>query len=104
MVVDSIGPDDDHAHAVSIDTTGRIVLAGETRISGGEVDATVTRYLASGTPDPSFGQAGHGIYFPGGFSSATAFSILADGRLLGGVSAPRSSFLVRLLTAVPKAP
>ena len=45
------------AHAVGIDSTGRIVVAGEHIVSG-VYTSTVLRYAADGTPDATFGSGG----------------------------------------------
>jgi uncharacterized delta-60 repeat protein len=46
-----------YAHAVGIDSEGRIVVAGEHIVSG-VYTSTVTRWNADGTPDSDFGDAG----------------------------------------------
>jgi len=46
-----------YAHAVGVDSQGRIVVAGE-HIESGVYTSTVTRFNADGTPDDSFGDAG----------------------------------------------
>jgi uncharacterized delta-60 repeat protein len=45
----------DYGRAVVADTTGRIVVAGDTEVGG---DIVLARYLADGTLDPSFGTGG----------------------------------------------
>jgi uncharacterized delta-60 repeat protein len=97
LVVDSIGSDDDEGNAVIVDGAGRIVVAGETRVSGSEVRLAVGRYLSNGTPDAGFGQAGHGIYLPGGFVYGHAVAVQPDGRLLVGGAVSGGALLVRLL-------
>lgn len=51
-------PDDDHLCDVTIDGTGRIVVAGTTDGVAGDRDIFVARLLANGTPDATFGTGG----------------------------------------------
>jgi uncharacterized delta-60 repeat protein len=63
LVVTSFGRDPDSAHAVAVDSRGRIVVAGHTRIA--DVNCTIqcvqlrlVRYLPNGRIDSSFGTPG----------------------------------------------
>ena len=56
-VTTAIGGDDDRAHAMVIDGSGRIVVAGYALI-GSDNDFALVRYNADGTLDTSFGTGG----------------------------------------------
>ncbi len=56
-VTTAVGPSDDIAHAVAIDTSGRIVVAGEAR-NGSDRDFAVVRYNSNGSLDTTFGVGG----------------------------------------------
>ncbi|WP_298622295.1 DUF4347 domain-containing protein, partial [uncultured Zoogloea sp.] len=90
MVTTAIGSGDDEAHAVALQSEGRILVAGFTQ-NGLHRDFALVRYLADGTLDTSFG-GGDGIVTTdlGGGSGDEAWSMVVqtDGRIvLGGTSA-----------------
>ena len=90
IVTTAIGSSDDEAHAVALQSDGRIVVAGFTT-SGIQRDFALVRYLADGTLDTTFG-GGDGIVTTDIGSSSTdeAWSMVVqtDGRIvLGGNSA-----------------
>ncbi|WP_284186858.1 cadherin domain-containing protein, partial [Zoogloea oryzae] len=90
MVTTAIGSGDDEAHAVALQSDGRILVAGFTQ-NGLHRDFALVRYLADGTLDTSFG-GGDGIVTTDIGSSSTdeAWSMVVqtDGRIvLGGTSA-----------------
>lgn len=68
---------DDEAAAVTIDSRGRIVVAGATVNTpfgegsslDGVGDFAVARYLPDGTPDPSFGDGGKRVVDVGGYDA-----------------------------------
>ena len=77
----------DAAMSVAIDASGRIVVAGSTNVSGGQVDFALARYLADGQPDVSFGTQGTGkvitdIGGTGTEDMANSIKIDASGRIV----------------------
>lgn len=79
----------DTGRAVEIQSDGNILVAGELS-TGAHKDAMVLRYLANGSLDPSFGQAGLATYAGKGRADDWAFDLALqpDGRILvtGGAS------------------
>jgi uncharacterized delta-60 repeat protein/uncharacterized repeat protein (TIGR01451 family) len=71
MVTTSIGADYDEAWALCLQPDGRIVAAGASEAPGYSQIALV-RYLADGSPDPTFGAAGIVTTAPGGGTSSYA--------------------------------
>lgn len=75
----------DRAHDVAVDSQGRIVVAGFSRLGGGDNGAVIARYLPDGSLDLSFGQEGT---VASGFGIHIAIDsqdrILATGGLDGG--------------------
>jgi uncharacterized delta-60 repeat protein len=72
---------------LAVDREGRILLAAGGRDSiPGDRDAIVTRLLADGSPDPSFGDRGvASVDLGGAYDAAAAVAVAADGRVvLGG--------------------
>lgn len=54
-----IGPFSDLARRVAFDGLGRVVLVGDTEITGtGETDIAIVRYKTNGSPDGDFGNSG----------------------------------------------
>ncbi|HMC09985.1 MAG TPA: hypothetical protein VKH44_01795, partial [Pirellulaceae bacterium] len=98
---------DSIANAVTVDASGKIVVAGSARIgSGGSAttDLAVARFNADGTVDSSFGASGEAIIgFAGGIASGNAVTIDASGRIVVAGSASAGSFnelaAVRLTSA-----
>ena len=78
IVVTVIGPADDRAYSVNVQTDGRILLAG---LSNN--DFSLVRYNSNGSLDTSFG--GDGIVttdIAGGTDLGRAMTILSDGKIL----------------------
>ena len=101
-VVTAIGGNFNGAHAVAIDSDGKIVAAGVAVDDGGGIhyyaDIALARYNENGLLDSSFG--GDGMVrtaFPGSNSTASALAIQADGRIVaaGTKSDPGEFALVR---------
>jgi uncharacterized delta-60 repeat protein len=66
------------AHAVGIDSTGRIVVAGE-HIASGVYTSNVLRYAADGMPDATFGSGGTlAIEWDGAGNSGFLGSLIVD--------------------------
>jgi len=85
FVVDPMSGNDARAHAIAIDASGRIVVAGES-IVGGAADFAVLRLEADGTADAGFGSAGRAYAGFGVNSLDEAYGVaaLADGRIVVG--------------------
>ncbi|MEW6210041.1 MAG: hypothetical protein AB1631_16865 [Acidobacteriota bacterium] len=83
IITDFFG-DDNSAHAVAIQSDGRIVAAGEAFNPGNSTyDFALTRYNADGSLDTSFGSSGRATAdFLGGTDSARAIAIQSDGRIV----------------------
>lgn len=84
VVVTSLGPLDDAATTAVLQPDGRVVVGGYTRNAGSSFYAfALARYLADGTPDGDFGNAGVTLTeFPSGFASIHRLALQPDGRLL----------------------
>lgn len=93
-VVHDLGSDGDAPFAMLVQSDGRIVLAGQMIGPDGSYDFALARYLADGTVDSSFGQAGVSrIDFAGSFDQAFAVAQQADGMLVvGGVGTQGYTF------------
>jgi uncharacterized delta-60 repeat protein len=61
LVSTDFGGSSDCAYGVTIQADDKIVVAGETRGTDGNIDVGVARYEADGTPDASFGPDGTGL-------------------------------------------
>jgi uncharacterized delta-60 repeat protein len=87
VVTDFFG-DDNQAHAVAIQTDGRIVVAGQAHTVTGHDDFAVVRHNADGSIDTGFGATGKiTTDFFGANDSANAVAIQKDGRIvLAGVA------------------
>ena len=84
----------DTAYAVAVQPDGKIVVAGTAAMTGTGQDFAVARYLDSGAPDPTFGQATGKVTTAFGADSDTAYTLLLqpDGKIvLGGDSNQGSS-------------
>jgi len=82
-VTTSVGPGEDGAYAVALQSDGKIVAAGAT-FDGSNKDIALLRYNSDGTLDPTFG-AGSGIVTSAigmGDDSANAVAIQPDGKIL----------------------
>ena len=76
---------DDWARAVVVQPDGKLVTAGYADVGGGGGAFCVSRFLADGRPDLSFGSAGTGAVLTAvGPTDAEAFAVLlqADGRIV----------------------
>jgi uncharacterized delta-60 repeat protein len=82
-VTTTVGASDDQAYAVAIQPNGRIVVAGDARNGGGNLDVAVVRYLAGGGLDGTFGVGGR-VTTPIGAGDDTARDLLLqpDGKLV----------------------
>lgn len=77
--IDQIGP-----HRMITQPDGRIVVIGQSG-SGGQCDFTVSRYLAGGEPDTTFGEEGVAVTDLGGHGDYPMAVLLDDaGRILVG--------------------
>ena len=82
IVTTSIGSGYDYAHALVIQSDGKIVVAGSSS-NGSKYNFALVRYNANGTLDTGFGTGGI-VTTPigSGFDSAYALGIDTDGRIL----------------------
>jgi uncharacterized delta-60 repeat protein len=106
-VVTHVGGDVSHdvANSVAIDSAGRIVATGSSRMGGGGTDFTLVRYRPSGTLDPSF--SGDGVvrtaFGPNSEDSATSVAIDSAGRIVaaGGARTPGADGQVAVARYLP---
>jgi uncharacterized delta-60 repeat protein len=85
------GNGNDYAHALSIQSDGRIVAAGSSD-NGSKYDFALVRYNANGTLDTGFGTGGIVITPIGsGFDIAYALGIQPDGRIVAAGSSDNGS-------------
>jgi len=82
IVVTDIGGNDDRIHAMTLDTGGRIVVAGSSH-NGINNDFALARYTASGTLDGNFGNGGI-VTTPIGGGEDIAYSVVIqpDGKIV----------------------
>lgn len=105
-VVTTIGSGASAANALALQSDGKIVAAGEA--TGNNSDFAAARYLANGSLDPGFCNAGRAVVPVGsGVDSANGVAVQSDGKIvLAGNTHNGSNYdvgLVRLLgTAVPE--
>lgn len=77
-----VASSEDYAHAVALQSDGKILTVGTTAISAGTVVA-LTRHLRDGGLDPSFGNGGKVITQVGARGdSARAVAVQADGKIV----------------------
>ena len=83
-VTSPIGPGDDVALAVTIDSQGRIVAAGRAENGSGDSDVAVARYDVNGNPDTTFNASGEATapFNAGAFDRAAAVTIDSQGRIV----------------------
>jgi uncharacterized delta-60 repeat protein len=74
-------------HAVTLDSEGRIVVAGSLGDSHELQDVFVARYLGDGTLDPSFGDAGIVVHDLGASETCSDVLVRPSGEVLCGVDA-----------------
>jgi uncharacterized delta-60 repeat protein len=90
-VVTPLGGVDSQANAVALQADGRIVVAGS---AGGLM--AIARFNSDGTLDTTFNAGAGYRTIGGGFTSATALAIQADGKIVAGGDASGSFGFVRL--------
>ena len=82
VVVSSVGPSEDYAHAVAVQADGKVVTVGTTATNVGTVVA-LTRHLRDGTLDTSFGTGGEAVVQVGARGdNARAVAIQPDGKIV----------------------
>lgn len=88
IVTTPVGSLDDFANGLGIQSDGKIVVAGETSVTGSNDDFAVVRYNTDGSPDITFGTGGIVTTSVGsGTDGAYAMGIQSDGKIvLGGYS------------------
>jgi uncharacterized delta-60 repeat protein len=92
----------DGANAVVIQDDGRIVAAGFAQPPGGaDVDFAVVRYLADGSPDPSFGTGGIVTTDVSGNDAALDVVVQEDGKIVAAGRAVRRGFDFALTRYLP---
>ena len=99
-VIISAGTDDDAAHAIALQSDGKIILVGEA-VDATLPDFAVVRLNADGTLDNSFGSGGKVITPMGAdYDYAYAVVIQSDGRIVvgGTANSPADFALARYLT------
>ncbi len=81
----------DIAHAVLVDSQGRLVVGGSAQDGGGSGEGVILRYLPDGSPDTSFGGDGQvtltgpaGNFGIASMAFDSSGSIVAVGQVLGG--------------------
>ncbi|MBI4658648.1 MAG: VCBS repeat-containing protein [Verrucomicrobia bacterium] len=91
-VTASFGSGDDYAHAVAVQSDGKIVVVGYAASGGGKNDFALARYNADGSLDTNFGPNANGKVttdFGGNNDSAVAVALQPDGKILvAGSSLP----------------
>jgi uncharacterized delta-60 repeat protein len=92
------------ASAVAIDSSGRILVAGDSQQYFGGDDSVLVRFNADGTPDTTFGSGGVAtIGFRGTLSGAAGIAIDSSGRIVlagttGGNFTTGTDFFVARMT------
>lgn len=85
IVITSVNPYIDYAHALTIQQDGKIVVAGATSGTGLQNDFLLVRYNPDGTLDGSFGIDGHIItQVSAGYETIYAVRLQPDGKLVAG--------------------
>ena len=77
----AIGSSDDIAYSVALQTDGKIVVAGQSDISG-NIDFALARYNTDGAPDNSFDTDGKLTISIGFAQTKTALAIQSNGKIL----------------------
>jgi uncharacterized delta-60 repeat protein len=87
-------------NAISLQSDGKVIAAGQFQSSGGDYDALAVRYNADGSLDQSFGVGGRFILpVPNSYENIGAVAIQADGNIVlgGSISAAGAyAFVVRV--------
>src|SRR6185369_12913605 len=83
-VITDVSMNFDEAHAVAVQSDGKIVVAGFAQPSEDDSrDFAVLRYSSTGTPDSGFGFEGRVLTdFFGGLDEADAVAIQPDGKII----------------------
>ncbi len=82
-VITDFSGDGDYAHAVTLQSDGKIVVAGETTSGTGNHDFGLARYNADGSLDPTFGTGGKVTTdFFRDVDSASGLALQADGKIM----------------------
>src|SRR5436190_2126793 len=100
-VTTDFGTSADDAYAMTVQSDGKIVLAGHASSEGSFFDFAVARYSPDGSLDSGFGANHDGrviVDFAGAFDQATGVAVQADGRIVvGGVATVGDDGLFALL-------
>ncbi|WP_328874619.1 calcium-binding protein [Streptomyces sp. NBC_00287] len=88
---------EDYAHAVTLQSDGKIVVAGRSELPGEGWHFTVARYAADGSLDTGFGDGGRLRTEFGSASEAHAVAVQSDGRIVAAGEAGGRFALVRYL-------
>jgi uncharacterized delta-60 repeat protein len=87
ITVTSVSSNDDFAYDLALQTDGRIVVAGGGRGGPSDVlmDTAVTRFLANGTLDSTFGTNGSVVIdYAGDYDLGKSVAIQSDGKIIVG--------------------
>jgi uncharacterized delta-60 repeat protein len=88
IVLTDVGSTADVANAIAIQSSGKIVLVGESRVGTAQPDFAMVRYNTDGSLDTSFGVGGRVLTdFSGGNDSGRSVALMADGRIVVAGSA-----------------
>lgn len=90
-VVTALSNGNDYSNTVTIDVSGRILLAGYADNGTGQADFAIARYNNDGTLDSSFGNAGKLITPGGGDGRINAMKLDASGGIVAAGSASNGS-------------
>jgi uncharacterized delta-60 repeat protein len=79
----SVGPLEDRAYAVAVDSNNNVIVAGFTSTGPEDTDFALFKYTEAGLPDPQFGEAGRVITALGvSYDQANDIAIQNDGKLV----------------------
>ncbi len=82
-VVTAVGSIADFADAVSVQSDGKIVVAGDSYQGSGNIDFAVVRYMPTGALDPTFGTNGKVVTaFGRSYDEPNAMAIQSDGKIV----------------------
>jgi uncharacterized delta-60 repeat protein len=90
-VMTALSNGNDYSNSVTIDGSGRILLAGYADNGTGQADFAIARYTSNGTLDTSFGTGGKLITPAGGDGRINAMKLDASGRIVAAGSASNGS-------------
>ncbi len=78
-----VGSSDDYGYSVAVQSDGKIVVAGESFVTGSNLDFSVVRYNPNGSLDLSFNGTGKVITDVGGSGDfETSMAIQSDGKIV----------------------